>query len=251
MMAIDPAEFSRSDPDRPVHDRRDQLEPADCDPSAGSPLVLESVAHSVLEAGVERPTLAPLSRRFAPGRFHVVGGPSGAGKTTLLSILSTAVRPTQGLIHWGKESLSGFSPERLARWRRAELGLIFQTSRLVGVMTVREHIHLAAAIRGRPEAAAEGLAILAALGMGKQLNKLPSQLSGGEKQRVAIAQALCARPAVLLADEPTAALDQSNAALVAHTLRTFARERNAVVICVSHDRVVIDAADELLMLEKA
>lgn len=129
--------------------------------------------------------------------------------------------------------------------------LVFQTSRLVGVMTVREHLRLAASIRGKPDAEAEGLAILGALGMGTRLNQLPAQLSGGEKQRVAIAQALCARPAVLLADEPTAALDQTNAALVAHTLRTFAIERQAVVICVSHDRVVMDAADNLLMLEKA
>ena len=215
------------------------------------PLILESVSHSVLEAGHEKPTLALLSRRFEPGSFNVVRGPSGAGKTTLLSILSLAVRPRQGMVLWGEDNLSALSTDRQSLWRRQNLGLIFQTSRLVGVMSVREHVRLAAELRSKPEAEAEGLAILGALGMGDRLNQLPAQLSGGEKQRVAIAQALCARPAILLADEPTAALDQANAALVAHTLRTFARERNAVVICVSHDRVVIDAADELLMLEKA
>jgi putative ABC transport system ATP-binding protein len=240
-----------SDPDHPVSDRAGHLEPTGSDRPVGFLLALEAVAHSISEAGQERQTLAPLSRRFAPGRFHVVGGPSGAGKTTLLSLLSTAVRPTRGLIRWGEEVLTGYAPDRLAQWRRNHLGLIFQTSRLVSVMSVRDHVTLAAAIRNKPAAAAHGMAILDALGMGGQQDKLPAQLSGGEKQRVAIAQALCARPAVLLADEPTAALDQSNAMLVAHSLRTFARERNAVVICVSHDRVVMDAADELLMLEKA
>lgn len=218
---------------------------------AGRPLVLDRVGHVLCEGGAEKPVLATLSRSFAAGSFHVVSGPSGAGKTTLLSILSLTVRPSRGMILWGDENLSGLRSAQQAEWRRRHLGLVFQTSRLVGVMTVREHLRLAASIRGKPDAEAEGLAILGALGMGTRLNQLPAQLSGGEKQRVAIAQALCARPAVLLADEPTAALDQTNAALVAHTLRTFAIERQAVVICVSHDRVVMDAADNLLMLEKA
>lgn len=221
------------------------------DPKSANALTLDDVSHVIVEGDKEKSVLAPLSRTFEPGQFHVVGGPSGAGKTTLLSILSLTVRPTKGMIHWGDETISALRAGQQATWRRKHLGLIFQTSRLVGVMTVREHIKLASAIRGMPEAEAEGLAILGALGMGARFNQIPSQLSGGEKQRVAIAQALCARPSVLLADEPTAALDQTNAALVAHTLRTFARDRNAVVICVSHDRVVMDAADNLLLLEKA
>jgi putative ABC transport system ATP-binding protein len=258
------ASLFHDDPSRPVSDAAVHLglakrpysaSPLCPDPSASSivgiPLVLKEVAHSFLEGGSEKQTLAPLSRQFDAGRFHVVGGPSGAGKTTLLSILSTTVTPTRGMICWGEENLSAYSAEKKADWRRRHLGLIFQTSRLVGVMTVKEHLRLAASIRGKPEAEAQGLELLAVLGMASKLSQLPSQLSGGEKQRVAIAQALSARPAVLLADEPTAALDQSNAALVAHTLRTFARERNAVVICVSHDRVVLDAADETLLLEKA
>lgn len=214
-------------------------------------LQLQNVMHSVLDGGLEKRTLAPLSCSFQPGQFHVVGGPSGAGKTTLLSILSLTVKARTGMILWGEQNLTALTADRQSHWRRQHLGLIFQTSRLVGVMNVKEHVRLAASIRGCPEAEPEGLSILHALGMSEKLNHLPAQLSGGEKQRVAIAQALCAQPAILLADEPTAALDQQNAALVAHTLRRFARDRSAVVICVSHDRVVIDAADDLLMLEKA
>jgi putative ABC transport system ATP-binding protein len=214
-------------------------------------LTLEHISHYVLEGAGEKQTLAPLSRSFGAGKFHVVGGPSGSGKTTLLSILSLTVRATRGMVHWGQDNLTGLRPNKQAQWRRDHLGLIFQTSRLVGVMTALEHVKLAAAIRGKPEAETEGRAILDALGMSDKLGATPDKLSGGEKQRVAIAQAMCSRPAILLADEPTAALDQSNAELVAHTLRTYARERGAVVICVSHDRAVIDVADELLMLEKA
>ncbi len=216
-----------------------------------APLVLERVAHSVIEGSSEKQTLAPLSRAFEPGKFHVIGGPSGAGKTTLLSILSLTVRATRGMILWGRDNLTGLKPGAQAKWRREHLGLVFQTSRLVSVMNALEHVRLTAAIRGLPDAEAEGRKILDALGMGGRLSATPDQLSGGEKQRVAIAQALCSRPAILLADEPTAALDQTNAELVAHTLRTYARERGAVVVCVSHDRAVIDAADDLLMLAKA
>lgn len=215
------------------------------------PLRLESVAHSIREAGVDKRTLAPITSCFDAGLFHVVGGPSGAGKTTLLSILSTVVRPTSGSVHWGATDLTTLDEEGKAAWRQANLGLVFQTSRLVSVMTVAEHVRIAAAARGNQDAVPEGMRLLHELGLGDQTGAMPAQLSGGEKQRVAIAQALCARPAVLLADEPTAALDQANAGRVAGILRDFARTRGAVVICVSHDRVVLDAADRVLMLEKA
>lgn len=214
------------------------------------PLCLDQVSHSVLEGESLKATLAPLSRRFEPGLFHVVGGPSGSGKTTLLSILSLTVRATCGMVLWGKDNLTKLTPAAHSKWRRENLGLVFQTSRLVGVMNPVEHIKLAASIRNMPHAEQEGVDTLHALGMDEKLRHMPAQLSGGEKQRVALAQALCCHPSILLADEPTAALDQANAELVAHTLRTYARQRNAVVICVSHDRAIIDAADELLTLAK-
>ncbi len=213
-------------------------------------LTLDGVAHAVFDGGEEKPTLAPLSRQFEAGKFHVVSGPSGAGKTTLLSILSLAIKPQRGMVHWGARNLSALSAAEQATWRREHLGLIFQTSRLVSVMNVAEHIRLAASTRRCSEGVGIGIDIAGRLGLGGKMAALPEQLSGGEKQRVAIAQALCFGPKVLLADEPTASLDNTNAGLVAATLRTFARSENAVVICVSHDRAVIDAADELLVLEK-
>ncbi len=220
---------------------------SDC---ASVPLALDQVAHSVVEAAQQKATLAPLSQTFTPGQLHVVGGPSGAGKTTLLSILALAVTPARGTVCWGEQNLNRLRPVERARWRRETLGLIFQSSRLVGTMTVAEHIRLAATVRRSSGAVAEGSTLLDALGMSDKLGRFPGQLSGGEKQRVAIAQALCARPAVVLADEPTAALDQTNAEIVASALRDYARSRGAVVICVSHDRTVVEAADTLLMLAR-
>ena len=214
-------------------------------------LTLNHVSHSVLEAGAEKRTLAMLNRRFEPGLLNVVGGPSGAGKTTLLSILSLTVKATHGMILFGETNLTALNPAATRDWRRRNIGMVFQTSRLVSMMSVREHILLAARIRGVGAAIADGLARLQAFGLSDKLDARPDTLSGGEKQRLALAQTLSFSPHVLLADEPTAALDQSNAELVAQTLRAYAREKQAVVICVSHDRALFDAADDILKLEKA
>ena len=213
-------------------------------------LVLDHIGHSVLEAGAEKATLALLNRQFLPGCLNVVGGPSGAGKTTLLSILSLTVRASRGMIRFGAENLTALKPAAASAWRRRHIGMVFQTSRLVGLMSVREHIDLAARLRGNPDAVAHGLALVDQLGLADKLDTRPGQLSGGEKQRVALAQALCFRPPVLLADEPTAALDRANAERVADHMRSYARDANAIVICVSHDRAVIDAADDYLALER-
>jgi len=215
------------------------------------PLRLQNIAHAMREGTEQKQMLAPISRAFTPAKFSVVSGPSGAGKTTLLSILSLTVRASQGDVFWGNDNLSALPPAEQAHWRRNHLGLVFQTSRLVGVMTAHEHIQLTAAIRRVPKAEADGLEILRMLGMGDKLRHVPSTLSGGEKQRIAIAQALCFKPSILLADEPTAALDNTNAKLVAETLRAYAQNNNAIVICVSHDHAVIDRADDHLVLEKA
>ncbi|HEY2358661.1 MAG TPA: ATP-binding cassette domain-containing protein [Phenylobacterium sp.] len=215
-----------------------------------SSIRLENLGHGIVDGGHVKTTLAPLTCQFEAGKFHVVTGPSGVGKTTLLSLLSLFVRATSGDLFWGDETLSGLSQQDAATWRRRHLGLIFQTSRLVGVMTAEEHIAMAARVRDLPEARSEGLRLLDSLQIGDKRGHRPGALSGGEKQRVAIAQALCARPSVLLADEPTASLDRTNAIAVADTLRTYAVDVDAVVVCVTHDHSVIERADAVLHLQK-
>lgn len=216
---------------------------------SAQPLILDRLARSVLDSGEEKRTMAPLTWTFAPGKLHVVSGPSGAGKTTLLSLLALAVPPSDGLLHWGRENLSALQPAAAISWRRANLGMIFQTSRLVSVMTALENACFGGAIRGL-DVRHEAIRLLDAFGLADRRDQLPSRLSGGEKQRVAIAQALACHPPLLLADEPTASLDSGNAAFVAETLLAYARANAATVICVSHDRIMIEAADERLVLER-
>jgi ABC-type lipoprotein export system ATPase subunit len=216
---------------------------------SAEPLVLDGLSRSMLDSGQEKRMLAPLSRVFAPGQLHVVSGPSGAGKTTLLSLLALSVPPSCGLVQWGRTNLTQFGPAAAQAWRRDHLGMIFQTSRLVSVMTALENVCFGGAIRGL-EVRDEAHRLLDGFGLTEKKGQLPSQLSGGEKQRVAIAQALACHPALLLADEPTASLDAANAAFVAATLKAYTRANAATVICVSHDRTVIDAADELLTLAR-
>lgn len=215
-------------------------------------LVIARLRHEVADGLAAKTTLAPLSHHFAPGSMTVIGGPSGAGKTTLLSLLSRAVDPVAGTIHHGGIALTELSTARSAAWRRATVGLVFQTSRLIGVMSARDHVALAARLRpGRcEETLARGLALLERFGLGDRLDHRPVHLSGGEKQRVALAQALCFRPPVILADEPTASLDAANAALIAETLRDHARAHGAVVVCVSHDPLLRGRADSVFDLER-
>lgn len=214
-------------------------------------LSISSLSRRQGDAGCERPILAPLTRSFEPGKLSVVTGPSGAGKTTLLSLLSLAVPASSGTILHGATDLGELDPVAAQRWRRTRLGMVFQTSRLIKMLSVAEHIELAAMLRPAGDAHQRGLDLLDRLGLGDKLAARPSELSAGEKRRVALAQAMCIEPEIILADEPTAALDSVDAQLVGSCLRDYAHRSNAVVICVSQDRQIIDNADDLLTLEKS
>ena len=213
-------------------------------------LAFDRVSHTVGAGAARQAILARLDARFEPGNFTCITGPSGAGKTTALSILAGVVTPSAGTVHHGDRTISRLCDRGRRQWRRAHVGLIFQTCRLFDILTADEHMNLVARLRGVPGAHASGRRWLERLGLGDRLQHRPGQLSGGEKQRVALAQALAAAPAILLADEPTAALDAINGEIVARTLATYAREAGAIVVAVSHDRVMFDAADRRLELEK-
>ncbi|MGL6043069.1 MAG: ABC transporter ATP-binding protein [Sandaracinobacteroides sp.] len=213
-------------------------------------LVLEEVSFHLREGGHERTLLERLSLVFEPGRFACLTGPSGCGKTTILTLLSTVIVPHGGAVLHDGIPVSRLSETGRRDWRRREVGLVFQTCRLIDVLTVREHMTLVGRLREGADAALEGVAIATSLGLGDLLSARPVQLSGGEKQRVALAQAMAHRPRILLADEPTAALDAANSALVARRLGDYARANGAVVVAVSHDHVMMEAADDLIALEK-
>src|SRR5829696_1152082 len=174
-------------------------------------------------------------------------GPSGSGKTTLLHIVAGLERPSAGEVVVGGRGLGALSRAQLAGFRRESLAFVPQAAALAGHLSARENVALAAQIRGRrdPEAVA---AALAAVGLSELAGRRAGELSGGERQRVALARALVTRPAVLLADEPTANLDQRAAIGVARLLAAAASRDGMLVLCATHDPSVIAEADRVVRL---
>jgi len=155
------------------------------------------------------PALADVTMDVRPGESLAVMGPSGSGKSTLLNLIAGLDRPTAGTVTVGGERVDTLSETGLARFRRRQIGMIFQFFNLLDDMTVLDNVLLPAQLAGMPTAKARSRAdeLLTALRIGSHRNAYPARLSGGERQRVAIARALVNRPALLLADEPTGALD--------------------------------------------
>ena len=155
------------------------------------------------------PAVAHVTVAVARGESLAVMGPSGSGKSTLLNLIAGLDRPTQGTITVGGERVDTLSETGLARFRRRQIGMIFQFFNLLDDMTVLDNVLLPAQLAGMPTAKARARAeeLLAVLRIGPHRNAYPARLSGGERQRVAVARALVNRPALLLADEPTGALD--------------------------------------------
>jgi putative ABC transport system ATP-binding protein len=155
------------------------------------------------------PALADITMDVSPGESLAVMGPSGSGKSTLLNLVAGLDRPTAGTITVGGERVDALSETGLARFRRRQVGMIFQFFNLLDDMTVLDNVLLPAQLAGMPTARARARAaeLLTALRIGQHKDAYPARLSGGERQRVAIARALVNRPALLLADEPTGALD--------------------------------------------
>jgi putative ABC transport system ATP-binding protein len=178
-------------------------------------------------------------------------GPSGSGKTTLLSILGCILSPDEGSLSVLGEEMAGMSePERTA-FRRRHLGFIFQSFNLFPTLSALDNIALVGTMRGLELTAARkrALELLVLVGVGNQAHLRPAQLSGGECQRVAVARALANDPALVLADEPTAALDAENGQTILRLLTGLVRERGTTLVVVTHDNRIFPFADRILHLE--
>lgn len=181
------------------------------------------------------------------GEMLALMGPSGSGKTTLLMVLGCLLRPTQGEVWVQGQALSRLMERERSYLRLARMGFIFQSYNLFPALTALENVTLSAVLKGTTRQEARDL--LEAVGLGERLHALPAKLSGGEKQRVAIARALTGAPAILLADEPTAALDTRNGLAVVALLRDIAHQRERAVVVVTHDPRVAAQADRRITLE--
>ncbi len=185
------------------------------------------------------------------GELTLIMGPSGSGKTTLLSILGCILSPTGGDLLINGKSTKGLNAEGLADLRRKQVGFVFQSYNLFPTLTAVENVLLALDVRGSgiDNAHAEAEAALKAVGLGHRINAYPKKLSGGEKQRVAIARALAGSPSVILADEPTAALDSENGAAVMALLSEVAKDKRRAVLAVTHDHRTLSYADRIIHIE--
>ena len=182
------------------------------------------------------------------GEFVVILGPSGAGKSTLLNIMGGMDNASEGSINvFGKE-IVGLSEDELTKYRREDIGFVFQFYNLIPNLTVLENVELAEQIVKRPKDAIE---ILKLVGLENRLNNFPSQISGGEQQRVAIARAIAKNPKLLLCDEPTGALDYKTGKNILNILKNYSVNEKKTVIIITHNSSIAEAADKVIEIYDA
>ncbi len=186
-----------------------------------------------------------------PGRMMLMLGPSGSGKTTLLQVMGCLKPTTTGSVELFGRRIDGADAEALTRLRLAHFGFVFQHYNLFPTLRAWENIAVALDLKGWKPAAmrAEAVRLLDQLGLADRADAWPAELSGGQKQRVAIARAIAGRPEVILADEPTAALDGRTGMGVAAVLQELAHQSGAAVVVVSHDPRMLPYADRVVELE--
>jgi putative ABC transport system ATP-binding protein len=188
---------------------------------------------------------------LAGGELTLLMGPSGSGKTTLLSVLGCMLSPTSGTVRIRGLSTTGLGPEQLAELRRDNVGFVFQSYHLFPTLTAAENVRLALDVRGDRSQLARIKAdkALATVGLSHKANAFPRELSGGEQQRVAVARAIVGDASVILADEPTAALDSENGQAVMTVLAEIAKDPARALFIVTHDPRIMPFADRILRIE--
>ena len=214
-------------------------------------VVVDNLSHAFGQGEMRRAVLQNISFSIEPGEVVLLTGPSGCGKTTLLTLIGALRTVQQGEVLVLGESLHGAGRRRRQEVRR-RIGMIFQGHNLLRCLTAEQNVQMGADLlpdlsyRARRDEARQWLR---AVGLEDHMAKVPHDLSGGQKQRVAIARALAANPRLLLADEPTAALDSRTGREVVELLRRLAREQSCAVLMVTHDPRIVDVADRLLQME--
>ena len=203
------------------------------------------------EGATELRALQEVDLEVRTGELTLLMGPSGSGKTTLLSILGCILRASDGTLEVLGEDVSAVPERELPRIRREAIGFVFQGFNLFPTLTAAENVELALDVRGLRGASAKKRAeeLLDEVGLTQKAHSFPADLSGGQKQRVAIARALAGDPPILLADEPTAALDSTSGRTVIELLQRLARAQGRAVAMVTHDPRVLSFGDRIIHLE--
>ena len=195
--------------------------------------------------------LENISFEVFSGERIAILGPSGSGKTTLLSVLAGLLTPTAGNVYLLGQDITKMSRSQLAQFRLQNIGFIFQDFNLFPALTAAENVEVALNLKGIKGKAAkqEAQRLLEQVGLKDKASLKPSSLSGGQQQRVAIARALAGNPQLIMADEPTAALDSQSGHAVMALLRELAKERGCTVLMVTHDPRIMDLADNIAYME--
>ncbi len=192
--------------------------------------------------------LSGVSLEVPAGQFLAVAGPSGSGKSTLLGLIAGLDRPTSGSITVAGVEITELGEDELARFRRDTIGYVFQAYHLIPTLTAVENVAVPLELGGEADALARARALLDDVGLGTRAHHYPAQLSGGEQQRVAVARAVCRRPRVLLADEPTGNLDSATGKQIIELLVALNRTLQSTLVLVTHDPALAAHADRIVTL---
>lgn len=207
---------------------------------------LNKIKKTYLMGDIIIPAVDNVSFDINKGEFVVILGPSGAGKTTILNILGGMDSADTGSIIVDGEDITKYNEKELTKYRREDIGFIFQFYNLVQNLTARENIELSNQLLKDFIPSSD---VLKSVGLLKRINNFPSQLSGGEQQRVAIARALAKKPKLLLCDEPTGALDSITGQKVLETLKKTSKEYNMTVVIVTHNTTISKIADKVIKMK--
>lgn len=200
---------------------------------------------------LKKQVLYDVDLSIAPGEIVLLTGPSGSGKTTLLTLLGGLRSAHEGSLKILGQEMRGATKDQLLKMRR-NIGYIFQAHNLLSFLSARQNVRLSLELHDHyTDESCDQLVdeMLTAVGLGNRLNYYPDELSGGQKQRVAIARALVSSPKIILADEPTAALDRKSGRDVVEIIQKLAKERSCTILLVTHDNRILDIADRLLYME--
>jgi putative ABC transport system ATP-binding protein len=215
----------------------------------GAPLIaVHNLILTVPSAAGEVNILRGIDLEVLTGEAVGIVGPSGSGKTSLLMVLAGLERATSGSVRLAGREMTGMDEDGLARLRRAEIGIVFQSFHLIASMTALENVAIPLELAGRADAMDAARESLVAVGLGHRLTHLPGQLSGGEQQRVALARAFSARPKLLLADEPTGNLDHATGEQVMDLLFGLRATHGTTLMLITHDPALAARCDRVIRI---
>ncbi|MEH2316599.1 DevA family ABC transporter ATP-binding protein [Nostoc sp.] len=214
-------------------------------------IAIKNLNHYYGKGALRKQILFDINLNIYSGEIVIMTGPSGSGKTTLLSLIGGLRSVQEGSLKFLGEELVGVSQNKLVQMRR-NIGYIFQAHNLLGFLTAKQNVQMAVELNNnisQTEAVAKSKAMLGSVGLEERVDYYPDNLSGGQKQRIAIARALVNRPPLVLADEPTAALDKQSGRDVVEIMQSLAKNQGTTILLVTHDNRILDIADRIVEME--